>query len=141
MRADSGHAAIELAMAIGLLLIPAALVVLGFGPWSERTVLAEAAAAEAARAAVIDLSVVSGAAVAGEMAGNYGLSPDSLRIGWCGATPTESGAGECSFDRGASVMAVVEVWVPLISTPWGSLGGLWVTRSHTESIDLYRSLD
>lgn len=141
MRADSGHAAIELAMAIGLLLVPAALVVLGFGPWSERTVLAEAAAAEAARAAVIDLSVVSGTAVAGEMAVNYGLSQDSLRIGWCGATPTESGAGDCAFGRGTSVVAVVEVWVPVVSTPWGSLGGLWVTRSHTESVDLYRSLD
>ena len=140
METESGHAAVELALAVGLLLIPAALVVLGFGPWSERTVLAEAAAAEAARTAVLELSVSTGTTVADQMAENYGLPPDSLRIGWCGATPTVDGAGACPFGRGTSVIAVVDVWVPLVVTPWGSIGGLWVTRSHTESIDLYRSL-
>lgn len=140
MEAESGHAAIELALAVGLLLIPAAVVVLGFGPWSERTVLAEAVAAEAGRAAVIELSVPSGIAVAAQMAGNYGLPPDSLKIGFCGAVPTVGGAGECPMSRGATVVTVVEVWVPLVETPWGSIGGLWVTRSHTENIDPYRSL-
>jgi hypothetical protein len=48
---DRGHAAVELGLAVGLLLLPVALVVLGFGPWSERRVFAEAASAEAARAA------------------------------------------------------------------------------------------
>ena len=39
---------------------PVALVVTGFGPWSERRVTAEAAAAEAARTAVLELSVEAG---------------------------------------------------------------------------------
>lgn len=136
---DNGHAGIELALGIGLLMIPAALVVLGFGPWLERSVLAEAAAAEASRAAVITTSVDAGTAVAAEMGNNYGLTDDQIRVGWCGALPTESGNGSCQFDRGSSVEATVEVWVPLVNTPWGSMGGLWVERSHIENVDLYRS--
>lgn len=140
MGPEDGHAAVEMALAVGLILIPAALIVLGFGPWSERTVLAEAVAAEASRAAVLDLSTDSGTSVMDQMAANYGLGADAIRIGWCGAAPTPAGAGDCVFERGGSVLAVVEVWVPLVVTPWGSIGGLWVTRNHSESIDLYRSL-
>jgi hypothetical protein len=139
-RTDAGHAAIELALGVGLLLLPAALVVFGFGPWSERAVLAEAIAAESSRAAVLALGVDQGSVVAAEMAHNYGLEPDLVRIGWCGTTPRSGGAGDCLLSRGSTVTSHVQVWVPLINTPWGSMGGLWVERSHSESIDLYRSL-
>lgn len=139
-RPESGHAAVELALGIGLLLLPAAVLVLGFGPWSERTVLATSAAAEGSRAAVIALSVEAGSVVVAEMAENFGLSAGEVRVGWCGASPAASGGGDCSFVRGAAVEAVVEVWVPLITTPWGQIGGVWVSRSHVENIDLYRSL-
>lgn len=140
LRPDRGHAAIELALGVGLLMIPAALLVLGFGPWSERAVLAEAIAAEASRSAVLDLSLESGTTVASEMGRNYGLDDDLLRIGWCGAEPQIGGAGDCPLSRGSAVDARVQVWVPLVNTPWGSIGGLWVERFHSESIDLYRSL-
>ena len=50
---DRGHAAVELALAVGLLLLPVALAVLAFGPWSERRVFAEAAAAEGDRKSVV----------------------------------------------------------------------------------------
>ena len=138
-RSDTGHAGVELALGVGLLMIPAALLVLGFGPWVERTVLAEAVAAEASRAAVIATSVDAGTSVATEMRDNYGLAADQLRIGWCGAPPADGGSGTCQFGRGSSVLADVEVWVPLVTTPWGSMGGLWVHRSHVESVDIYRS--
>jgi hypothetical protein len=140
LRADRGHAGIELALGVGLLMLPAALVVLGFGPWSERAVLAEAVAAEASRAAVIQLAVAEGNAIASEMAANYGLAPDQIRLGWCGATPSVGGSGDCLFDRGGTVGVAVSVWVPLVNTPWGSMGGIWVERSHAEVVDLYRSL-
>lgn len=117
-----------------------AVLVLGFGPWSERAVLATSAAAEGSRAAVIALSVEAGSTVVAEMAENFGLSDDQVRIGWCGTPPAASGAGECSFGRGGFIEAVVEVWVPLINTPWGSIGGVWVSRSHVENVDVYRSL-
>ncbi len=140
MRDERGHAGVELALAVAVLMIPAAIAVLGFGPWSERSVLAGAAAAEAARAAVISLSTVTGEDVAAEMGLNYGLEPAEMRLGWCGSEPVTSGAGTCPMSRGDFVVVTVSVWVPLISTPWGEVGGLWVSRSHGESIDLYRSL-
>ncbi len=140
MRAERGHAAVELALAVAVLMIPAAVAVLGFGPWSERSVFAGAAAAEAARAAVISLSTATGDQVAAEMSANYGLDPAEVRVGWCGASPGTGGTVTCPMTRGAAVEVTVEVWVPLVTTPWGEIGGVWVTRSHTESIDLYRSL-
>jgi hypothetical protein len=138
---ERGHAAAELGLAVGLLLLPAALAVLAFGPWSERRGFAEAAAAEAARAAVIHLDLSAGEAVVLEMAGNHGLS-DLVRLGWCGQAPsaTHGGDGPCSFDRGSTISANVEVWVPVISTPWGEVGGVWVGAVHSEPVDLYRSL-
>lgn len=140
MGADRGHAGVELALAVAVLMIPAAIAVLGFGPWSERSVLASAAAAEAARAAVVSLSTDTGNQVAAEIGANYGLGSSEMRLGWCGATPAGGGSGTCVMSRGATIEVTVEVWVPLVATPWGEIGGVWVTRQHAESIDLYRSI-
>lgn len=142
MRSDSGHAAVEFAMAVAVLLLPAALVVTAFGPWSERRVLAESAAAEAARVTVIELDHSAGIAVVAQSVSNHGLDQDSVRLGWCGALPAPLNApgGACSLTRGSSVEARVDVWTPLIRTPWGDVGGLWITAIHSEQIDLYRSL-
>ena len=139
---DRGHAAAELGLAVGLLLLPVALAVLAFGPWSERRVFAEAAAAEAARAAVIELDTGGGAAVVLDMASNHGLGPELVRLGWCGAEAVEVSGdpGSCGFGRGAVITAEVLVWVPLIATPWGEVGGLWTGAVHAEPVDLYRSL-
>jgi hypothetical protein len=139
---ERGHAAVELGLAVGLLLLPVAIAVLAFGPWSERRVFAEAAAAEAARAAVIQLDLSAGSAVVDEMASNHDLGPELVRLGWCGAVPSASPDGQaaCSFDRGSMISASVEVWVPLIATPWGEIGGIWVGAVHSEPVDLYRSL-
>ena len=140
MRDERGHAGVELALAVAVLMIPAAIAVLGFGPWSERSVLAGAAAAEAARAAVIGLSIATGDEVAADMSLNYGLEPTEIRLGWCGAVPVTGGAGTCPMSRGSTVEVTVSVWVPLVTTQWGEIGGVWISRSHAESIDLYRSL-
>lgn len=137
---DRGHAAVELALAVGVLLLPAAIAVLSFGPWSERRVAAETLAAEAARAAVLELSLEGGEAVMVEQAEALDLDPDSVRLGWCGAEPASQAAGSCPLTRGTVVNASIEVWTPLVATPWGAVGGLWVSADHTEPIDLYRSL-
>lgn len=137
---DEGHAAVELALAVGLLLLPAAIAVLSFGPWSERRVEAEAMAAEGSRAAVVELSHAAGESVVYELAGALGLDQSHLRLGWCGATPGFDGAGTCTMTRGSAVSLTVEVWVPLVQTPWGGVGGIWVSGSHSEPVDLYRSL-
>lgn len=139
---DRGHAAVELALAVGVLLLPVALVVSSFGPWLERRVLAASAAAEAARVAVIELDHGSGAAAVGRAVVSHGLSEDLVRLGWCGSStgPLWAPQGSCSLTRGSSALAVVEVWVPLVKTPWGDVGGLWVRASHSEPVDLFRSL-
>ena len=139
---DHGHAAVEFGLAAGLLLFPVALAVLAFGPWSERRVLAEAGAAESARAAVIAVDIAAGRQVLTEMTANYGLSEEEVEMGWCGQTPgpvLDATTG-CPMTRGTEVVSEVRIWVPLVETPWGPVGGLWVTGSHAEPIDLYRSL-
>lgn len=139
---DHGYAPVELALAVGLLLLPVALVVTAFGPWSERKVEAEAVAAEAARTAVLELSQASGDARLASDTGNLAIDPSLVRVGWCGASPGPLSApsGACPMVRGSVVSVTVELWTPLIATPWGSVGGLWVSADHSEPIDLYRSL-
>ena len=137
---DRGHAGVEMALAVGVLLLPVALVVTGFGPWSERRVTAEAAAAEAARAAVLELSLEAGEVTMLATLDGQGIGPDQVRVGWCGSTPAFAPAGTCPLARGSVVAITVELWTPLVSTPWGPIGGLWVVAEHSEPIDLYRSL-
>lgn len=139
---DRGHAAVELALAVGVLLLPVALVVSSFGPWSERRVLAESAAAEAARVAVIELDHRSGAAAVRRAVISHGLSEDLVRLGWCGSStgPLSTPVGSCPLTRGSTATAIVEVWVPLVETPWGGVGGLWVRAMHAEPVDVFRSL-
>jgi len=139
---DRGHAAVEFALAAGVMLLPVALAVLAFGPWSEKRVMTEAAAAEAARAAVISLDLDEGRDMVAEIAMNHGVAESDVRLGWCDAEPAplDTPSTGCTFGRGTQVRAVVRVWTPLIATPWGPVGGVWVTGVHVEPIDLYRSL-
>jgi hypothetical protein len=139
---DDGHAAVELALAVATLLLPVALVVLSFGPWSERRVLAEAAAAESARAVVLELDHSAGNEVVTRMTTAFGLDGTQVRVGWCDSAPSGGGdvSGSCPLIRGSVVESTVQVWTPLVTTPWGPVGGLWVTGEHSEPIDLYRSL-
>jgi len=140
---DKGHAAVEFALAVGLLLLPVAIAVLSFGPWSERRVVAEGAAAEAARTAVVSLDLTRGGRVVAEIGGNHGLSPETIRLGWCGSEPgpPDVPSSGCSLARGSEVVAEVRIWTPVFTTPWGPVGGLWVTGVHAEPVDLYRSLE
>jgi hypothetical protein len=130
-------------MAIAVLLLPVGLVVTAFGPWSEHKVFAEAIAAESARAVAVDLEHSSGTDVVTTAIAAYGIPDGSVRLGWCGAEPEDvlTAPPVCSLLRGSDVMVEVAVWTPLFSTPWGMVGGLWVTARHAEPIDLYRSLE
>lgn len=132
----------ELALAVGVLLVPAALAVLSFGPWLERQVVARAAAAEGARAAVVELDHSAGVEMVRRVASGHGLGAELVRLGWCGSPPggLDQPAGLCPLTRGSIVEATVEIWVPLFETPWGPVGGLWVVANHAEPVDLYRSL-
>lgn len=142
MKRDSGHAAVELVLAVGVVILPAALLVLSLGPWLEQRVTARAVAAEAARAAALDLDLTAGANVAMQLTISRGVSVERARLGWCGAAPSQIDApsGSCSLARGSVVTAGVELWVPLVTTPWGPIGGLWTGAIHSEPVDLYRSI-
>lgn len=138
---DDGHAAVEFALAAGALLLPVALVVLSFGPWLERRVVARAAAAEAARATAVLLDHRAGVDAVKDIAIAHSLSGELIRLGWCGTSPgaLDAATGSCPLSRGSVVEARVEIWVPLFSTPWGDIGGLWANAGHGEPVDLYRS--
>lgn len=138
---DSGHAAVEMALAAGVLLLPVALMVSAFGPWSERKVMAEAVAAEASRAAVIHLDVREGQEFVDRFVSSSPLNSNDIRLGWCGAAPAVPFGGDCPLSRGSTVDVVVEIWTPLVSTPWGDVGHVWVRGAHSEPVDLYRSLE
>lgn len=139
---EHGHAAAEFAMGVAVLLLPVALVVASFGPWSERRVFAEAAAAEVSRAAVLSLNERAAGELLESLAREHGLGDDEVRLGWCGTTPSPVSAAShgCVLTRGSVATSRVEVWAPLVSTPWGEVGGLWVGAEHSEPVDLYRSL-
>jgi hypothetical protein len=141
---ERGAASLELALGAGLLVIPALLVVVSFGPWLEGGAFARAAAAEAARSAVLAQGdpAAAGSAVVAGMATGRGIDPGSVTVSMCGgpSVPAGNGLGSCVLIRGALVTASVSVSVPLISTPWGPVGGLTVTASHAEPVDAYRSL-
>lgn len=149
MRRDAGYVAMELALGLGLLVLPMALLALSFPAWVEHQSLATAAAQEAARAVVISASAEQGEITArrlvSEIAANNGLSADGLQV--CFAThrggrraPTDCGAVE--LQRGAAVTAHVQVRLPALSLPGlgVSLGEVVRTVSHTEHVDRYRGL-
>lgn len=123
----------ELALGVAVLIVPAVLAVASFGPWLEAREFARAAAAEGARAGVLaDVDPAARSiAVVREMATARGIAPTDLVVTVCGT---------CELTRGDHWPVTVEVAVPMLSTPWGDVGGITVTSSHSEPVDLYRSL-
>lgn len=132
---DRGAAALELALGVAVLVVPAVIVVASFSGWLEMRAFSVAAAAEGARAAVLATGdpAASGRAVVADLAAGRGIDPDRVGVEMCGG-------GECVLARGGFVNAVVSVEVPLVRTPWGDVGGVTVVASHSEPVDAYRSL-
>lgn len=131
---ERGAVAVEFALAVGLLLLPVAVLVLTFPTWAEHQSMARLAAQEAARAVVLAPDPAGGhaegVAVAQRIAANHGLAGRITGVAYEGAAV-----------RGGAVSAVVTVRVPVPDL--GSLAPLpdltWTAR-HTEPVDPYRSL-
>lgn len=119
---------------MGLLVIPALIAVMSFAPWLEYRAFAGAAAAEAARAAVLAEAdpTAAGIGAVTDMATGRDVGLDRVSVSMCGGT--------CALARGGIVTAAVTVEVPMVETPWGGLGSLSITRTHAEPVDAYRSL-
>lgn len=131
---DRGAAAIELPLAVGLLLLPIALVVMLVPQWPERQTVARAAAKEAATLYANAPSAAIGqelaeAAVA-QAAANYGLPSTALTVtlspDWC---------------RACTVTAEVVVDIPAINVPGvGTVGAFAYTATSSARIDDFRSI-
>ncbi len=144
MTGARGSASFELALGVGLLLVPAALLVLSFGPWLERRTFVRLAAAEVARSVVMaEGDGTEGLGILDELAAGSGIDPGLVTVGLCGeARPRAdvSVMGCAPLSRGGTVEVVVGVDVPLLSTPFGGVGGLHIEHVQVEPVDLYRSL-
>jgi hypothetical protein len=130
---EDGFVATELALGIGLLVVPVALLVLTLPGWSERQATARVVAREVARAAARDGWCDRDRAreLAATMAQNLGLDPGDLVV--------ELGcAANTALAPGGDIEADVTVRMPAVDIP--GVGGVgewtWVAR-HREPIDRY----
>jgi len=134
---QSGYVAAELALGIGLLVFPVALLVLTLPTWSERQTTARSIAREVSRVvAVAGVCDRQRAAETGnDMARNLGLSTSDISV-------TLDCATGARLPRGGSVRASVTVSVPAVDIPGiGGVGAWSWTAHHSEPVDQYRSFE
>ncbi|MCP5028951.1 MAG: hypothetical protein GY929_21975 [Actinomycetia bacterium] len=127
---EGGHAALELVLVVGLLLVPATILLAAVPVWVERQDAARDAAAVAARAAVAEGDVAVVATAVADVESAWGLAPSALV--W-------SAQGDPG-GRGGSFTVAVTVELPAIDLPvLGSFGAVEWTTSHTERVPAHRS--
>lgn len=132
-RTEAGYAAVELTLAIGMLLIPIACLVLTLPTWVERQTVARTASREAARqlagAPTWGAGVTQADRTVDEITDNNGLNRADVRSGYQG-----------SHTRGGTVTAQVTIDIPAVNLPlFGPTGGFSYTATHNETVDSYRS--
>jgi hypothetical protein len=134
---ERGYVAGEVALGIGLLVFPVALLVLTLPSWSERQTTARSIAREVSKVAAVAGVCDRGRAVetGQDMARNLGLAPSDIDV------QLDCAPGE-RLQRGGSVRASVTVAVPAVTFPGiGSVGAWSWTAHHSEPIDQYRSFE
>lgn len=134
---EGGYVAAELALGVGLLVFPIALLVLTLPTWSERQTTARSIAREVSRVvAVAGICDRGRAAETGhEMARNLGFSPGDIDV-QLDCTPGQR------LLRGDNVDASVTIAVPAVTLPGiGSVGAWSWTAHHSEPVDQYRSFE
>jgi hypothetical protein len=131
---DRGAAAVEMPLAVGLLLLPISMVVMLVPQWPERQTVARAAAKEAAtlyaNAPSADEGTGQAQASVAQAAANHGLPASAMTVAlsesWC---------------RACTVTASVTVDIPAIVVPFaGTVGAFTYTATSSARIDDYRSL-
>ena len=130
---ESGFVATELALGVGLLVIPVALLVLTLPGWSERQVTARVISREVARRAARDGVCDLGAARAlgVTMAHNLGVPGDGFAVEL--ACPDGS-----ELPPGSDIEARVTVAMPAVQVPGIGAVGAWSwTARHREPVDRY----
>lgn len=132
---DRGAAAIEMPLAVGLLLLPISMIVMLIPQWPERQTVASAAAKDAATIYANASDPASGAAEAiasvAQAAANYGLPPGALTV--------QLGGEWC---RACTVTATVTVDIPAINVPFaGTVRSFTWSATSSARLDDYRSLN
>jgi hypothetical protein len=131
---DEGFVAAELALGLGLLVVPVALLVLALPGWSERQSAARSIAREVARAAAVSGHCDERAAEAlgATMATGLGLGAD-VRVDLLCPDGTP-------LPRGGLLAARVIVRMPALTIPGIGAVGAWEwTALHRQPVDAYRS--
>ena len=134
---EGGYVAAELALGVGLLVFPVALLVLTLPTWSERQTTARSIAREASRVVAVAGVCDRGRATdtGHDMARNLGLAPSDVDV----RLDCVPGG---RLPRGGSVRASVTVAVPAVTFPGiGSVGAWSWTAHHSEPVDQYRSFE
>jgi hypothetical protein len=134
---EGGYVAAELALGIGLLVFPVALLVLTLPTWSERQTTARSIAREVSRVVAVAGVCERGRAVdtGHDMARNLGLAPNDVDV------QLDCASGE-RLPRGGNVRASVTIRVPAVAFPGiGSVGAWSWTAHHSEPVDQYRSFE
>jgi hypothetical protein len=134
---EGGYVAAELALGIGVLVFPVALLVLTLPTWSERQTTARSIAREVSRVvAVAGVCDRGRAAETGQdMARNLGLATSDVDV-QLDCVP----GGR--LPRGGNVRASVTIAVPAVAIPGiGSVGAWSWTAHHSEPVDQYRSFE
>lgn len=138
---ERGSVPIELALGLGVLVLPVAMLVALFPGWAERSAVARVAAQEAARIAALADTAEAGRA-AGEalvlrIAANHGVPPEEVVLTEV-RVPVDALGDPL---RGGEVVATVRVAIPVPDVPLGRPGRpLWRTVTHRERIDDHRSV-
>lgn len=135
-RGEAGFIAVEWLAAMVFLLLPVVLIGAGASRWPERQQVARAAAAEAARAAVLSDTeagaVANAQLVAAEVASNYGVAADQYTVA----------VDAAAWDWGQPVTVTVTMAMPAVDIP--GIGTWSLTRwsaSSTQRIEAYRGLE
>jgi hypothetical protein len=134
---EGGYVAAELALGVGLLVFPVALLVLTLPTWSERQTTARSIAREVSRVVAVAGVCDRGRATdtGHDMARNLGLAPSDVDV----RLDCVPGG---RLPRGGSVRASVTVAVPAVTFPGiGSVGAWSWTAHHSEPVDQYRSFE
>lgn len=137
MSRQRGFVATELALGIGVLLVPVAMLVLTVPSWSERQATARAIAREAGRTVAVagwcDLDRAR--AVSNAMALNLGVEPGDVSVALEDCAPGR-------LPRGGVVTVSVTIQLPAVAIPGIANVAEWHwTARHTEPVDPYRSFD
>ena len=131
---DRGAAAVEMPLAVCLLLLPISMIVMLLPQWPERQTIATAAAKDAATIYANASDSTSGSEAAqvsvAQAAANEGLPPGALTV--------QLGGEWC---RACTVTATVTVDIPAIHVPFaGTVGSFTWRATSSARIDDYRSI-